>query len=128
MFTRSRPRRVSASPYFRVLTQPCPRKILLENSLIADSAHGHHVRAFLTKTEAVSEAAATKNKIRSRARNFKPRALKHVPAQHAAHNDLEIPPANRLALVAFEGDEFRPTGLVALCDFDSVQSRSNVST
>src|SRR6185503_10236130 len=66
--------------------------------------------------------------IGSGAGDFEPGALQPIPTQHTPHDDLKIPSADRLVLFSFERDEFRAAGVVAFCDFNLIQSRSNVRT
>src|SRR5437764_4150157 len=58
-------RRVAASPTLRLVFQTSSRKILLENLLNIRAALRHHVRAFLTKTQAMTKPSAAKDEIRS---------------------------------------------------------------
>src|SRR5689334_8010686 len=92
----------------------CPGKVFLQNLLILRATRSHHVRAFLTKAEAMTETAAAENEVRSRTTNLEARALQNIPTEHAPHDDLEIPAANRLAMFTFERDELRASGFVAL--------------
>ena len=98
------------------------RKIFLQNPLIVCPALRHHVRAFLTKTQAVAEAAAAKHEIRSVARDFKSGTLQQVPSQDAAHNYLEIPSAHDLSMFAVERDDFCTSGFIALAESDLIES------
>src|ERR1044071_2020244 len=92
--------RVTASPRLRVFSQARSRKILFQNSLIARTARGHYVRAFLTKAEAVTKTATAKDEIRSATRNLKARTLQHVPAECTLDDDFEVPTANDFSLFA----------------------------
>ena len=108
------------------MAHPRSRKILLENSLVTRAARGHHVRAFLAKTQAVTESAAAKNEIRSATRDLESRTLQEVPTEHSADDDFEIPTAHDLSLFAFERDEFGAAGVIALADDDFVQPVADV--
>src|SRR2546421_8262086 len=92
------------------------RKIFLKNLLIARAARGQDVRAFLTKAEPVTKAAAVKDEVRSRPRHVKSRTLQDVPAEHAPDDDLEVPATNCLAMLTIKGDEFCSIGFVTLAD------------
>ncbi len=80
------------------------------------------MRAFLTKTQAVAEAAAAKREIRSFPRDFEAGTLQQVPSQHAAHNYLEIPAAHDLPMFALERDDFGASGFIAPADSDLIES------
>src|SRR5882724_2692424 len=86
------------------------------------------MRAFLTKAKPVTKPAAAKDEIRTGVNDFETRTLQDVPSQHATHDDLEIPATHSLAVFAFERDEFRASGLVALVDDYLIQSRADIRT
>src|SRR5207253_5803812 len=66
---------------------------------------------------------AAKDEIRSGPRDFESGTLQEVPSKHPADDDLEIPTAYRLAVFAFESDEFRASGFVALAHQNLIESR-----
>src|SRR5205807_9640749 len=103
------------------------RKIFLQNPLIIHAARGHHVRAFLAETEAVTKATAAKNEIRSGTRDFKARTLQDIPPKHAPDDDLEIPATHCLSLLPFERYEFSAARFVALADDYLIQTSANIS-
>ena len=80
------------------------------------------MRAFLTETQAVAEAAAAKYEIRSVAKDFKSRTLEQVPSQDATDDDLEIPAAHDLSMFAFERNDFCASGFIALAQSDLIES------
>src|SRR5215813_11537940 len=118
--------RVSPSPYF--LFHNRPWKIFLKNLLITQSARRHHMRAFLTKTEPMTEAATSENEVRSRTTDVESRTLQNIPTEDPPDDNLEIPAANSLMTFTFERDEFCPTGVVALADQNLIQSVANIGS
>src|SRR5439155_11834699 len=57
---------------------------------------------------------------------FEARTLQHVPAEYAAHNDLEIPATNSLAMLALDCDEFSAPGFISLADNGLIQSITDI--
>ena len=103
-----------------------PGKILIQNSLKTLAARGHCVCAFLAESEAVTKATAAKDEIRSGPSNFESRALQNTPSQNPADDDLEIPTANKFAVLACESNELRPPGCIALAHQNLIEPGADV--
>src|SRR5215471_2690420 len=99
---------------------------MVENLAITHPAPRRHVRAFLTEPEPVTEAAAAKDEIIARARNFKTRAFDHLPSQTSSDNEFEIPASNQPASRAVYRDDLGPPCGVAPGDGDRNEPRADV--
>src|ERR1041385_433022 len=86
------------------------------------------MRAFLTKTEPMTETAAAENEVRSGTANLESRTLQNIPAERPPDDDLEIPTANSLALFTFERDEFCTACVVVLADQNLIESIADIGS
>jgi hypothetical protein len=98
---------------------------MVENLAITHPTSRRYVGSLLTKPKPVTEAAAAKDEIIARARNFKPRAFDHLPSQTSSDNDLEIPSSNQASPRAVNRDDFSPARRIAFCDGDRNEGRAN---
>src|SRR5262249_34941737 len=99
---------------------------MVENLAIIHPTPRRHVRAFLTEPEPVTEAAAAKDEIIARARNFKTRAFDHLPSQTSSDDELEVPASNQPASRAVYRDDLSPARGVAFGDGDRNEPRADI--
>src|SRR5262249_58300159 len=99
---------------------------MVENLAITHPAPRRHVRAFLTEPEPMTEAAAAKDEIIARTRNFKTRAFDHLPSQTSSDDELEVPASDQPASRAVYRDDLSPARGVAFGDGDRNEPRADI--
>src|SRR5437763_3559467 len=102
-------------------------KVEGENLMIVRAALSLHVRAHLTKTETMTEAAAAKDEVCARALDREARTFKHVPAERAPDDGFEIPTAQDTLPLAAHRDNFGAPARVAFDDANLIEARAHIA-